>query len=101
MKHRDLLKKAVKTKGHIKRLETILTKPLRKIPVRNANIDRRLVRDAMRTKSCIEFIYLYIYTFIHLCIYTFIHLHIYTFIHLCPRSARSADRRQKACGRGC
>ena len=32
--------------------------------MRGANIDRRLVpytRDAMRTKSCIEFIYLYIY----------------------------------------
>ena len=82
MKHRDLLKKAVKTKGHIKRLETILTKPLRKIPVRNANIDRRLVRDAMRTKSCIEFIYLYIYTFIHLYIYA-----------LARREAPTAGRR--------
>ena len=34
-----------------------------------ANIDRRLVpytRDAMRTKSRIEFIYLYIYIFIYM-----------------------------------
>ena len=39
-----------------------------------ANIDRRLVsytRDAMRTKSRIEFIYLYIYIFIYLYIYIY------------------------------
>ena len=37
-----------------------------------ANIDRRLVpytRDAMRTKSHIEFIYLFIYLFIYIFIY--------------------------------
>ena len=40
-----------------------------------ANIDRRLVpytRDAMRTKSRIEFIYLFIYLYIYIFIYLYI-----------------------------
>ena len=52
---------------------------------RRANIDRRLVpytQDAMRTKSRVEFIYLYIYIFIYLYIYIFTYLHIYIFIYL-------------------